>query len=88
MVVPTTCWECSTHCGALATLEEIELLGLITSSSVAPFNKWVSPADFTRMAEDREEFAHGLQPSTRQRDASKRGRRRPARRFASLVSIL
>lgn len=38
---------------ALAAAEEIRLTGLTTSSSTAPYNRWVSSSDYERMGNDR-----------------------------------
>ena len=43
---------------ALSSLGEIELLGFVTSSSIHPFNKWVSEEDFDRFLRERE---YGIQ---------------------------
>lgn len=40
---------------ALSDLGDIRLLGFVTSSSVEPFNKWVSDADFDRMIKERDD---------------------------------
>jgi hypothetical protein len=40
---------------ALASAGDIRLAGMITSSSVAPFNPWVPARDYERMVENREE---------------------------------
>ncbi len=41
---------------ACASSGDIELSAMITSSSVSPFNEWVTPADYERMVNDRNEM--------------------------------
>jgi hypothetical protein len=48
---------------ALASLGEIQLKGMLTSSSIKPFNQWVPAADYTRMVNDRRTLAAAAKAS-------------------------
>jgi hypothetical protein len=43
---------------ACASAGDLKLLAMITSSSISPFNQWVTAEDYERMVEEREEMVH------------------------------